>query len=305
MGKRRGRAHILGSDTESEDNNTDVVVNSSGGWLTTRCSTSARERLSRYAFTGRKAQRNGGGREGQRNRVSAKVTRRVLAPTSSPSCSSSEALSSGSSSDEGTVELSSSQESNASSSADSSCVLVSSRQPSPVRNISSRLQLSSPASGNRSSPSSELPRLSSPVGKGSSPHCSSDGSCLIVSVDSADSAAPDPQPTASPTKGSPDSSADKKVCDPAAKFYGRTRATAQREEPSNCDVDLDKLDEDYNSDVVSDTEDYSAKQRGDVLEFLNHSNLEQLCDIRKCSVAKAKRLVELRPFEEWSTLVSD
>ena len=50
---------------------------------------------------------------------------------------------------------------------------------------------------------------------------------------------------------------------------------------------------------------YSYKQRKAILEFLDQSTLEEMCNMPNCSITKAKLLEKHRPFASWDALVSE
>jgi hypothetical protein len=49
---------------------------------------------------------------------------------------------------------------------------------------------------------------------------------------------------------------------------------------------------------------FSDKQKDAILKFLNDSSEDELCDIRGCSLTKAKLLIEHLPLSRWEDLVS-
>ena len=58
-------------------------------------------------------------------------------------------------------------------------------------------------------------------------------------------------------------------------------------------------------DSLSESEDdYSDKQKEVIMEFLNNSSQEELCDIPGCSMSKAKLLAQHLPIDKWEDLVS-
>ena len=71
--------------------------------------------------------------------------------------------------------------------------------------------------------------------------------------------------------------------------------------------DLEDVEEELESSSDSsgsDSEEYTDSKKQSVLEFLNKRDQEELCDIPGCSLSKAKLLTQLRPFQDWSQLVS-
>ena len=55
---------------------------------------------------------------------------------------------------------------------------------------------------------------------------------------------------------------------------------------------------------ATDTEDdYSDKQKKDILKFLNTSSEDELCDVPGCSITKANLLAKHLPFDQWEDLV--
>lgn len=248
---------------------------SDDGWLTKRRNISVREKLKGLSFAGN-GQR-GGGRRRQCARVKSDVTaggggkQRSYSPSTenSGSQSSSDTVILYDSSCESSEECSSQS---STSDANSSCFIVDTESDDSAQS---------------------LPSLS---GKAS----------LSVADDSArpkrtrlfGSRERDPL-LAAPTLS--DKAQDRSTN--SGSFYGRTRATARTNEALQ-DVNLEELEKGFESDSFSDSEDYSAKKRKAVLQFLNESCLEELCDIQGCSVSRAKLLIELRPFEKWSALVS-
>ena len=83
---------------------------------------------------------------------------------------------------------------------------------------------------------------------------------------------------------------------------GCTSSCLQQRTPNILEC-LDSLSE---SDVNSESDDdYSDGQKVAILEFLNESSLEQLCDVPGCSLTKAKLLNNLRPFQSWDQMVGD
>lgn len=68
--------------------------------------------------------------------------------------------------------------------------------------------------------------------------------------------------------------------------------------------DLDDTLMEEDGDCSSDSEDdYSDKQKEAILEFLNDSSQDELCDVPGCSLTKAKLLVKHRPFDKWEDVV--
>ena len=62
--------------------------------------------------------------------------------------------------------------------------------------------------------------------------------------------------------------------------------------------------EDDDDSLSESEDDYSDKQKEVIMEFLNNSSQEELCDIPGCSVTKAKLLAQHLPVDKWEDLVS-
>ena len=88
-------------------------------------------------------------------------------------------------------------------------------------------------------------------------------------------------------------------------FYGRSssKATKSFGKPISEEKDLEAMENEMESFSSSEDEDYTAKEKDKILEFLNGCEQEEMCDIPNCSLARARTLVSLRPFEDWSVLV--
>ena len=78
----------------------------------------------------------------------------------------------------------------------------------------------------------------------------------------------------------------------------------------SCDTTADVVDltdsyRDEYSGSESEEDGYSVKQKKSILKFMNDSSLDELCDIPRCSLTKAKLIDKHRPFETWKHLVRD
>ncbi|XP_064404540.1 SWI/SNF-related matrix-associated actin-dependent regulator of chromatin subfamily A containing DEAD/H box 1-like [Halichondria panicea] len=76
----------------------------------------------------------------------------------------------------------------------------------------------------------------------------------------------------------------------------------------SCDTTADVVDltdsyRDEYSGSESEEDGYSVKQKKSILKFMNDSSLDELCDIPRCSLTKAKLIDKHRPFETWKHLV--
>lgn len=80
--------------------------------------------------------------------------------------------------------------------------------------------------------------------------------------------------------------------------HGR-RSSAHQEQAIELDGDF----RDIYSDPGSDDDDFSDNQKVAILEFVNSSTPDEMCDVPGCSVTKTKLLVKYRPFETWDSLV--
>ncbi len=141
-----------------------------------------------------------------------------------------------------------------------------------------------------------------------------DSSCVIVdtpTVESAESVLRGPARGLEPPNA--------KSASHVAKFYRRRAATSTSECAESASTgyglrpckreprDLEELERDMESGSEgsdSDAEDSTGDQREAVLEFLNGRDPEELCNIPGCSPSRAKLLTQLRPFRDWSHLVS-
>lgn len=68
--------------------------------------------------------------------------------------------------------------------------------------------------------------------------------------------------------------------------------------------DDDTQTEDDEDSLSESEDDYSDKQKEVIMEFLNNSSQEELCDIPGCSMTKAKLLAQHLPVDKWEDLVS-
>ena len=66
----------------------------------------------------------------------------------------------------------------------------------------------------------------------------------------------------------------------------------------------DTTTEDDDESLSESEDDYSDKQKEVIMEFLNSSSQEELCDIPGCSMTKAKLLAQHLPVDKWEDLVS-
>ena len=74
---------------------------------------------------------------------------------------------------------------------------------------------------------------------------------------------------------------------------------------TDSDPTLVEVDCEEYSDLDSEEEDYSDSQKTAILDFLNTSSLDELCDMPGCSLTKARMVDKLRPFDTWDHLVRD
>ena len=135
---------------------------------------------------------------------------------------------------------------------------------------------------------------------------SSGSSCCIVIADSpapvvADVAFPPADSAATRFYGMP----KPRPSHPSAHSHASIPAVRRSSRGDRAQV-LEKLGDDMEDENCSDSgeEDYTLREQTAVLEFMNGCGEEDLCDIPGCSLTKAKALEELRPFKDWSMLVS-
>lgn len=86
--------------------------------------------------------------------------------------------------------------------------------------------------------------------------------------------------------------------------------TPQMEPPSTLTTENDGLQsvndsqtEDDDNSIDDSQDDYSEKQKKDILGYFNGSSRDELCDIPGCSLTKAKLLVKHLPAVKWEDLV--
>ncbi|XP_064405406.1 SWI/SNF-related matrix-associated actin-dependent regulator of chromatin subfamily A containing DEAD/H box 1-like isoform X3 [Halichondria panicea] len=82
-----------------------------------------------------------------------------------------------------------------------------------------------------------------------------------------------------------------------------TKQSVQSCETTADVVELTDSYRDEYSGSESEEDGYSVKQKKSILKFMNDSSLDELCDIPRCSVTKAKLIDKHRPFETWKHLV--
>lgn len=76
-------------------------------------------------------------------------------------------------------------------------------------------------------------------------------------------------------------------------------------EGENDDEDDDAVSSEFeDSDVELDSEGGMTEVKKDILKFFQGSSIDELTLIAGCSVKKAQKIVELRPFDSWQSLVS-
>ena len=80
--------------------------------------------------------------------------------------------------------------------------------------------------------------------------------------------------------------------------HGRRSSTHKKQA-----IELDCDFRENYSDPVSDDDDFSDNQKVAILDFVNNSTPDEMCDIPGFSVTKTKLLVKYRPFETWNSLV--
>lgn len=92
----------------------------------------------------------------------------------------------------------------------------------------------------------------------------------------------------------------------AAESKRKARASDERvsSEGENDDEEDTISSEFEDSDEELDTKGGMSEQKLEILEFFQKATIDELSLIAGCSVKKAQKIVELRPFDDWDSLVS-